>query len=194
MSSTHSQTSLPAVIKSILVIIILGLTPGLSLTNSSTLLDQNSETTNHVVTNSINSTIPKLALSSIEILGQHTLGDDIEIVDNTSYVIGTSNDVTTVNGVQIYPGQGTVGGQTATLEYCVIDAVHNGSNLFSRVLSSAVTHIKCEEMEVFDYGIRIIGTVECRYTPCSSTSIGFNMSWNGTEYFTRTTSGGFFYS
>ena len=104
--------------------------------------------------------IPKLGLANIGISSIHSLVDDYEFFNGTSYAIGTTSDTLDVDGVKIYPPTTTLGGYRV-LEHCLISAADSNGTKFNRILSASTTDLECSKIEIFDFGIRIIGTVSC---------------------------------
>ena len=135
--------------------------------------------------------IPELGLSDVGILAAHPLVDDYEFFNGTSYAIGTTSDTLIVDGVYIYPPTTSLGG-FSVLEHCVISADSTGTK-FKRILSASTTDLECSKIEIFEFGIRIIGTVSCvGFGSCQSNGVSFSMEWNNTIYSSNSCSGCFF--
>ena len=133
-----------------------------------------------------------MGLSDVGILAAHPLVDDYEFFNGTSYAIGTTSDTLIVDGVYIYPPTTSLGG-FSVLEHCVISAADSTGTKFKRILSASTTDLECSKIEIFEFGIRIIGTVSCvGFGSCQSNGVSFSMEWNNTIYSSNSCSGCFF--
>ncbi|MDB2671684.1 hypothetical protein N9Y75_02425, partial [Candidatus Poseidoniales archaeon] len=139
-----------------------------------------------------NQSVPHLGLAGVEIVAYHPLSDEVLLHGNSSYSIGHSTSTETIDGTTLFPSQDYMNGQYRSLEYCVISGKSSSNQGFTKVLSSSATDVKCEVIESFDFGIRIIGTIACDSNPCPGSNNAFNLSWNGTVDFSRSCTGCFF--